>query len=61
MWMVWLLWATTVIGGLYMGVGSTRTMIESGFDPVLAVEAVIYLGCAGYGTPKLLRLVFGKV
>jgi len=61
MWMVWLLWGTTVIGGLYMGAGATRTLLESGFDAVLAVEAILYLGCAVYGTPKLLRLVFGKV
>jgi hypothetical protein len=60
MWMVWLLWGTTVIGGFYMAVGSVDAMMSHGFDPVLAVEAVIYAGCGAYGTPKLLRLVFGR-
>ena len=60
MWMVWLLWGTTVIGGFYMSAGAAEAIIDHGFDPILAVESVIYFGCAAYGTPKLLRLVFGR-
>ncbi len=60
MWMVWLLWLTIVIGGLFMGVGSARAMLTGGFDLALALNAVIYFGCAVYAAPKLFALIFRR-
>jgi hypothetical protein len=55
MWMVWLLWITIVAGGFFMGIGSALAL-RRGFDLALALNAVLYTGCALYGLPKLLRL-----
>ena len=60
MWMLWLLWVTIVFGGLFMGLGSARVLMDSGFDLALALNAVVWLGCAVYGMPKLYRLVFKR-
>ena len=60
MWMMWLLWITVVIGGLFMGLGSARALLATGFDLALALNVIIWLGCAVYGAPKLFRLVFKK-
>ncbi|MBT8440898.1 MAG: hypothetical protein KJO76_00820 [Gammaproteobacteria bacterium] len=60
MWMIWLLWLVVVFGGLFMGVGSARALLDGGFDLALALNAVVYLGCAAYGMPKLYRLVVKK-
>ena len=56
--LVYLLWITVVFGGLFMGLGALVTMARSGFDLALTVNAILYLGCALYGAPRLLRLVF---
>ncbi len=60
MWMVWLLWLIVVFGGLFMGLGSARALLDGGFDLALALNAIVYLGCALYGMPKLYRLVLDK-
>ncbi len=60
MFMLYLLWIIIVFGCLYMGVGAAWTMVEGGFDLALALNAVLYLGCALYGLPKLVKLVLGK-
>ena len=57
---VYLLWITVVFGGLFMGLGSIREMAQSGFDPALALNTLLYLGCALYGMPKLIKLVFKR-
>ena len=58
--MLYLLWVTIVGGGLFMGLGAAWTMLEKGFDLALALNAVLYLGCALYGLPRLVKLVLGK-
>jgi len=60
MWMVWLLWLIVVFGGLFMGLGSARALLDGGFDLALALNAVAYLGCSLYGMPRLYRLVVKK-
>ncbi len=60
MWMVWLLWLVVVFGGLFMGVGYARALLDSGFEVWLALNAIVYLGCAVYGAPKLYALVFKR-
>ncbi len=57
--MAYLLWIVFVVGGAYMGGGAVWSQVESGFDPVLAGSAVLYLGCALYGLPKLVALLRG--
>ncbi len=57
---VYLLWITVVFGGMFMGLGSIREMAQSGFDPALALNTFLYLGCALYGMPKLIKLVFKR-
>ena len=56
MFILWLFWIVVVTGGLYMGLGSLLTMIGNGFDLALALNFIIYFGCAIYGIPKLLKL-----
>ncbi len=60
MFMVYLLWVTIVGGGLFMGLGAGWTMLQRGFDPALALNAVLYLGCAAYGLPRLVKLLLGR-
>jgi hypothetical protein len=60
MWMVYLLWVVIVLGGLFMGLGAGWTLVRRGFDPALAGNAVLYLGCALYGMPRLLRLLLRR-
>ena len=60
MWMLWLLWLVVVFGGLFMGLGFALALFDNGFDIVLALNALAYLGCAAYGAPKLFALVFKR-
>ena len=60
MFMLYLLWITIVGGGLFMGLGAAWTMLEQGFDLALVLNAVLYLGCALYGLPRLVKLLLGK-
>ena len=60
MFMLYLLWVTIVFGGLFMGIGAAWTMVDRGFDFALALAAVLYLGCAVYGLPRLVKLVLQK-
>jgi hypothetical protein len=60
MWVVWLLWLIVVFGGLFMGLGSARALLDGGFELALALNAVVYLGCSLYGMPKLYGLVVKK-
>ena len=61
MFMVWLLWIIVVIGGFYMGIGSAIGSYQKGFDIPLALNALVYLGCAFYGLPKFLKFIAGQV
>ena len=58
--MVWLLWLVVVFGGLFMGVGYAQALLDNGFDLSLALNAIVYLGCAAYGAPKLYALIFKR-
>lgn len=60
MWMLWLLWLVVVFGGLFMGLGYGLALLDGGFDPVLILNALLYLGCSAYGMPKLCALVFKR-
>jgi hypothetical protein len=57
MFMAYLLWGFVVAGGLFMGGASSAMLIRGGFDPLIAANAVVYLGCAVYAFPRLVRLV----
>ena len=57
--MAWLLWITLVFGGLFMGGGAVWTQVQEGFDLILALSALLYLGSAFYSLPHLLRLIRG--
>jgi hypothetical protein len=56
----WLLWLTIVVGGFYLGIGYGWQMYQSGFEISLLLNAIVYCGCALFGLPKLLKLVFKK-
>ena len=60
MFLVYLLWIVVVGGGLFIGLGALRTLVAGGFDFALALNAIIYLGCALYAMPKLWRLLVKK-
>jgi hypothetical protein len=60
MWMVWLLWSTIALGGLFMGGGALLALRAHGFDLPLALNAALYLGCAVYALPRFVKLFAGK-
>ena len=57
--MAWLLWITLVFGGLFMGGGAVWAQVQGGFDPILTLSAVLYLGSGLYCVPFLVRLIRG--
>jgi len=61
MWLLWMLWVLLAGGGLFMGLGATWTVYRQGFDLALGLEAVLYLGIAGYSLPRLWKLVAGTL
>ncbi len=60
MFMLYLLWITVVGGGLFMAIGAAWTILEQGFDVALALNVVLYLGCALYGLPRLVKLIASR-
>jgi len=60
MFVVYLLWVTFVLCGTCMGVNAIRTLSQSGFDIAVLLNAIIYLGIALYGVPKLYKFVFKR-
>jgi hypothetical protein len=60
MWMVWLLWSTIVLGGLFMSGGALLALRAHGFDLALALNAAMYLGCGLYALPRFLKLFSGR-
>ena len=58
--LVHVLWLTLVFGGLFMGGGAVVTQLASGFDLVLTLSAILYLGCALYSLPRLWGLWRGN-
>ncbi|MBK5255454.1 MAG: hypothetical protein JJE39_05425 [Vicinamibacteria bacterium] len=54
--MAYLLWGFVVACGLFMGGASSIILFRHGFDPLVAANALVYLGCAAYGLPRLVRL-----
>lgn len=57
MFLVYLLWITMTVGGAYLAVGAGLEMAASGFEPALALMALLYGGCALYSLPKLVKLL----
>ena len=57
MFMAYLLWGFVVGCGLFMGGASAIQLARNGFDFLVAANALVYLGCAVYGFPRLVRLV----
>lgn len=60
MFLLWLLWIIVVVGGFYMGIGYGWSAYRNDFEIVSALNALVYLGFAFYGLPKLLRLIFKR-
>ncbi len=60
MFVVYLLWTVFVFGGAFMGWSAIQTMGRDGFAWSLLLNAVVYLGFALYGVPKLVKLVFPR-
>ena len=58
--LLYLMWIVFVFGGGFMGLMAIRTMSQQGFAWVLLLNAVVYLGFALYGVPKLFKLVFRR-
>ncbi len=57
--MAYLLWITIVGGGAFLGGGALKALFEEGFQPVLALNALLYLGTALYGLPRFVKLFRG--
>lgn len=60
MFVVYLLWVTFVLGGAFMGVTAILHLDEHGFDLGVLLNAVVFLGIALYGLPKLYKFVFKR-
>lgn len=60
MFLFWLLWLIIVFGGFYLGGGYALGVYREGFEISTALNAFIYLGCAIYGLPKLVKLILRK-
>lgn len=60
MFVVYLLWVTFVLGGAFMGITAIQHLNQEGFQLNVLLSAVVYLGIALYGVPKLYRLVFKR-
>lgn len=60
MFVVYLLWVTFVLGGAFMGVSAVRALSERGLEIGVLLSAIVYLGIALYGLPKLYRFVFKR-
>lgn len=58
--LLYLMWITFVFGGGFMGISAILTMNQQGFSVSLLLNAVVYLGFALYGVPKLFKLVFRR-
>ena len=58
--MVYVLWVTFVFGGAYMGFNAVRVLSQQGFELAVFLNAVVYLGIALYGVPKLYKFVFRR-
>jgi len=56
MFMAYLLWGFVIASGLFMGGASVTMLAAKGFDLLVAGNAVVYLGCAIYGLPRLAKL-----
>ena len=55
--MAYLLWGFVVACGLFMGGASSIILVRDGFDLLVFGNALVYLGCAVYGFPRLVRLL----
>lgn len=53
----WLLWILCVAGGFGMGAAALLSLSRTGFDPIITLNAGLYLGIGVYGSPRLLRLI----
>ena len=60
MFVVYLLWVTFVVCGLFMGIAAILFMQEHGFSISVGLNALCYLGIALYGLPKLYKFVFKR-
>lgn len=58
--MLYLLWIIVVFGGLFMGLGAVWAISEQGVQVDLVLLAVMYIGCAIYGMPKLYKTLFKR-
>jgi hypothetical protein len=60
MFLLYLLWIVVVVGGGWMGWQAVRIALHEGPEPLLILNALLYLGCALYGLPKLVKLLVPK-
>ena len=60
MFLVYLLWITFVAGGAFMGIAAILFMQENGFSIGVLLNAILYLGIALYGLPKLYKFAFKR-
>lgn len=56
MFIVWFFWLFVLLGGLFMGLASLRQVLATGVTLVLALNALVYLGCAAAAIPRVWRL-----
>ncbi len=60
MFVVYLLWIVFVSCGAFMGISAIQAIREDGFAWSLLLNAVLFLGIALYGVPKLIKLVLAR-
>lgn len=60
MFLFWLLWLIIVGGGFYLGGGYALSYFRGEVGIGALLNAVVYLGVAIYGLPKLVKLAIKK-
>jgi hypothetical protein len=58
--MIYFFRISILIGGIFMGLAALRSLIEHGFDLLIAMNMALYLGLGLYVLPKLVKLIRKK-
>jgi hypothetical protein len=56
MFAAYLFWIFAIVGGLFMGGAALLSMLQRGFDTLVAVNSAVYGGVGLYAVPRLIKL-----
>jgi hypothetical protein len=56
MFAAYLFWIFAVVGGLFMGGAALLSIVQRGFDTLVAANLLLYAGIGLYAVPRLIRM-----